>query len=471
MTVKLKPYPATTDSGVSWLGEIPKQWDCKHGFIAYREKQEKNIGLIENTVLSLSYGRIVIKPAEKLHGLVPESFETYQIVNPGDIIIRPTDLQNDWNSLRVGLAQNRGIITSAYLCLRTTDVMSPEYGYYLLHAYDLKKIFYGMGSGLRQNLSFEDFKRMPVPIPTKDEQAAIVRFLKHAHRQCEHYIRAKKKLIGLLNEQKQGIIHKAVTRGLNPDVKLKHSGIEWLGDIPAHWNIKRLKYIAKITPSKSELHKLQGDTSVTFLPMDRIGVWGQIDTSEQVKLADVKSGFTYMCNGDVIVAKITPCFENGKGALCSNLPTGIAFASTEFHVFRPRNGFSGKYLYYLTRNQVVRKLGEETMRGSAGQQRVPIEFFSNLYIPVPEIAEQVKISDYIEKQINRFDFIQDHIAREIKLIREYRTSLIADVVTGKLDVRKAVANLPNEPIEQPEQCDSDPIGNEPAEAITEEAIA
>jgi type I restriction enzyme S subunit len=200
MIADLKPYAEYKDSGRSWLSSIPQHWEVRPGFAAFREKKVKNFGLREKTVLSLSYGRIVVKPPEKLHGLVPDSFETYQIVDPGDIIIRSTDLQNDWNSLRVGLVRDHGIITSAYLCFKVTDALIPEYGYLLLHAFDLMKVFYGMGSGLRQNLDFSDFKRMPIFIPPPDEQAAIVRFLEYANQRLERTIRAKRKVITLLNE-------------------------------------------------------------------------------------------------------------------------------------------------------------------------------------------------------------------------------------------------------------------------------
>ena len=145
MSADLKPYPAMKDSGVPWLGEVPEHWKQLPGRACYRERQVPNTGLIETTVLSLSYGRIVVKPVDKLHGLVPASFDTYQIVEPGNIIIRPTDLQNDWNSLRFGLSHNRGIITSAYLCFHTTDLWTREYGHLLLHTYDLSKVFYGLG--------------------------------------------------------------------------------------------------------------------------------------------------------------------------------------------------------------------------------------------------------------------------------------------------------------------------------------
>ena len=150
-------YETYQDSQVSWLNEVPTHWQVEFGKKYLKPKNVKNIGNHIKTVLSLSYGKIVIKPAEKLQGLVPKSFETYQIVEPGDIIIRATDLQNDRTSLRIGLVEDHGIITSAYLCLSPSKQISPRFTYYLLHAYDLLNVYYGMVSGLRQNLDYTDF--------------------------------------------------------------------------------------------------------------------------------------------------------------------------------------------------------------------------------------------------------------------------------------------------------------------------
>src|ERR1700746_3229340 len=136
MIADLKPYPEYKESGLPWLGGIPRHWDTGPRFAAFCEKQTKNTGMREKTVLSLSYGRIVVKPVEKLHGLVPESFETYQIVNPGDIVLRTTDLQNDHTSLRIGMVRDRGIITSAYLALRVNAGVSPHFGFQFLNVWD-----------------------------------------------------------------------------------------------------------------------------------------------------------------------------------------------------------------------------------------------------------------------------------------------------------------------------------------------
>ena len=239
MIADLRPYPEYKESRLPWLGLVPGHWDTRPAFGAFVPNHERNHGMKEKTVLSLSYGRIVIKPAEKLHGLVPESFETYQIVNPGDIVLRTTDLQNDHTSLRVGMVRDRGIITSAYLALRVNTGVSPDFGFQSLNVWDTSKAIYGYGSGLRQNLDFSHFKRMPVAVPPPTEQAAIVRFLDWANGRLERAIRAKRKVIALLNEQKQTIVHRAVTRGLDPSVALKPSGIPWLDDIPQHWRTVR----------------------------------------------------------------------------------------------------------------------------------------------------------------------------------------------------------------------------------------
>ena len=237
MNSNLRSYSSYKSSGVSWLGDIPAHWRQLPGRACYYEKKLPNTGMRETTVLSLSYGQIVVKPVEQLHGLVPASFETYQVVEPGDIVIRPTDLQNDWNSLRFGLSRHHGAITSAYMCFHAKGIMSREYGHLLLHTYDLKKVFYGLGSGLRQNLNWSDFKYLPCLVPPLHEQAAIVRYLDHADERIRCYVSGKQKLIRLLEEEKQAVIHRAVTRGLDPNVRLKPSGVEGLGDVPAHWEV------------------------------------------------------------------------------------------------------------------------------------------------------------------------------------------------------------------------------------------
>lgn len=163
----MQRYGTYKSSGVKWIGDVPAHWEIRPGFTCYDENKDRNRRLEEKTVLSLSYGHIVVKPEEKMTGLVPESFDSYQLIRPGDIVIRTTDLQNDQTSLRVGIAKDRGMITSAYLGLRARSDINPHYLYRVLESYDALKVFYGMGSGLRQNIDFCDFKRLPIPLPPK----------------------------------------------------------------------------------------------------------------------------------------------------------------------------------------------------------------------------------------------------------------------------------------------------------------
>ena len=237
----MKKYDKYKNSGVEWLGEIPEHWEILPGLSFIYENKDRNKGMVRNTVLSLSYGKIRVKGENELTGLVPESFETYQFVNKGDLIFRPTDLQNDTVSLRSSISEYEGIITNAYLNLRFRSKANSKFYHYFFRSIDNNKIIYGLGSGLRQNISYLDFRRFQFPFPPLEEQIAIAHFLDDKTAKIDQAIAIKQKQIELLNERKQILIHKAVTRGLNDTVKLKNSGVEWIGEIPEHWEVKRLK--------------------------------------------------------------------------------------------------------------------------------------------------------------------------------------------------------------------------------------
>ena len=445
MSADLKPYPAMKDSGVPWLGEVPEHWKQLPGRACYRERHVPNTGLIETTVLSLSYGRIVVKPVDKLHGLVPASFETYQIVTPGDIIIRPTDLQNDWNSLRFSLSHNRGIITSAYLCFHTTDLLTREYGHLLLHTYDLSKVFYGLGSGLRQNLDWTDFKYLPCLVPPLPEQAAIVRYLDHADRRIRRYIRAKQKLVKLLEEQKQALIHQIVTRGLDPNVRLKPSGVEWLGDVPEHWEMRRLK--SKLRP----VDRRSSSGTETLLSLRRdfgVVVYGEHFSRPPQGVTLV--GYKLVEAGQLVVNRLQ---ANNGLLFCSRL-SGVV--SPDYSVFAARSPVDMEYLGNLLRTVTYkthfRRESTGLGTGSAGFLRLYDDRLLETPVPLPPLEEQstllVSLSEITASLCRAIG--RQH--EEIALLREYRTRLIADVVTGKLDVRAAAARLPDE-VEELEPLD------------------
>ncbi len=225
-----------------------------------------------------------------------------------------------------------------------------------------------------------------------------------------------------------------MTRTLTPYPAYKDTGIEWLGQIPSHWEVRLLKRVAQINPSKSEVSNPMRDGHAVFLPMERVGADGQYDTSEIRPISELWNGFTYFRRGDIIIAKITPCFENGKGAWLENLPTEIGFGSTEFHVIRPHKEITAPYLYRITTLSEFRRLGTDAMTGAAGQQRVPAEFVANFSIPLPPLAEQaaiVRYLDFVDGRMRRYARAQQ---QTIRLLTEYKQSLIHHAVTGKVNV-------------------------------------
>ena len=435
----LQPYSSYKPSPNPWVGQIPQHWQAAPGKAVYLTKQMINVGMRESTVLSLSYGRLRIRDEAELHGLVPASFETYQIIQPGDIVCRPTDLQNDWNSLRFGHSNYQGIITSAYLCLQTRPGIDPRYGHLLLHAYDLKKVFYGLGSGLRQNLGWSDFKYLPCLVPPLEEQAAIVRYLDHADELINRYISAKQRLIALLEEQRQAVIHQAVTRGLDPNAPSKQSSVEWLADVPQHWQLPEIKQVSKILRGKFT-HRPRNDPSLyggiyPFIQTGDVAAANGIirthrQTLNQRGLA-VSTMFpagtlvmTIAANiGDVAVLNFEACF-----------PDSIVG-------FVPTNKVERDFLYYLFRAMKSEFLREAPVNT---QGNLNVERIGSRKIPLPSVDEQVTIVRHLAEVSAHIDASMELAHRQVSLIGEYRTRLIADVVTGQIAVRDAVVELPGQ---------------------------
>jgi len=207
----LDKSPPFRDSGIDWIGEIPNHWDVKRVVDVAMQRKKKNLGLRNKNLLSLSYGRIKRRDFDTAHGLLPASFETYQIVAPGNVILRLTDLQNDRKSLRVGLVKEKGIITSAYLNLGFTKYTFPTYFYYLLHAFDIVKVFYWQGGGLRQSMKFDDIKVLPVIVPPIEEQQTIAKYLDQKTTKIDQVVEMINEQVKLLKELRKTLINDVVT--------------------------------------------------------------------------------------------------------------------------------------------------------------------------------------------------------------------------------------------------------------------
>ncbi|MBS3937626.1 MAG: restriction endonuclease subunit S [Peptococcaceae bacterium] len=207
----IHPGVPPQESGIGWIGNIPAHWDVRMLSQEATEQALSNKTVHNQNLLSLSYGKIVNKDINKTDGLLPASFDTYQVVNDGNIILRLTDLQNDKKSLRVGLVTQTGIITSAYTCLKPRAHVLPHYLYLLLHSYDVCKVFYGMGGGVRQSIGYNEIRRMLLPLPGRDEQQAIVDYCYRIREQTEQMISALKREIGLVTEYRTRLISDVVT--------------------------------------------------------------------------------------------------------------------------------------------------------------------------------------------------------------------------------------------------------------------
>lgn len=211
VTKGLNPNAEMKDSGIEWVGEIPVHWPVHPVYSYYGERKNKNRLGKEDNLLSLSYGRVIRKDINTNDGLLPESFNTYNIVEAGDIIIRPTDLQNDKRSLRTGLVKEHGIITSAYIDLCPLKQVDSRYFHFLLHAYDVMKVFYNMGNGVRQGLNYSEFSRLMVFEPPYEEQVTMADYLETKVTEVDAIIEQKKEQMAVLDAYKRSLIFEYVT--------------------------------------------------------------------------------------------------------------------------------------------------------------------------------------------------------------------------------------------------------------------
>lgn len=425
MTLTAWPtYDSYKESGVEWIGEVPADWRVEPGRQCLYENKDKNTGMKESTVLSLSYGRVIVKDEDKLTGLVPESFETYQIVQPGDIIIRGTDLQNDMTSLRTGLARDTGIITSAYINLRPKAEIDPAFLHYLLHSYDVKKVFYALGSGLRQNLSYVDFKYLRLPIPSPEEQRAIAAFLDEKCAKVDEAVRIKEEQIALLRERRQILIQQAVTRGLNPAAPMKDSGIDWIGQIPVHWEVKPCRYAFR-SVRRTDRDGLEVKLSVT----QRRGIVPTDEMEENSTQANDFDGFQICHPNDLVLNK----YKAHLGVFWMTPIRGII--TNNYTVFRPLRGSVSKYFEVLFHTSPYIAMFRNTVYGvTEGMAPLYTGDFYRLPAICPPEEEQLAILGHLAEQGSSFDHAIAVKEEQIAALKEYKTSLINAAVTGKIKV-------------------------------------
>ena len=230
-----------------------------------------------------------------------------------------------------------------------------------------------------------------------------------------------------------GRIERGQSQRFRPYASYRDSDIDWLGQTPASWNSRRLRFVVETRIPKKELRALTPATEVSFVPMEAIREFGGLDLDSTKRLSDVLDGYTYFRDGDVLVAKITPCFENGKGALAEGLSSNVGLGTTELHVLRPSNEVQARFLLYLTLSQHFRRIGAASMYGAGGQKRVSGDFIRNFRHPLPCLSEQRAIADFLDRETAKIDSLVAKKERLIGLLREERTALVTRAVTRGVD--------------------------------------
>lgn len=448
----LKPYDEYKTVDEVWVEKVPQHWEFKRLKHIFYNRVEKNSPIKTECVLSLSARNGVELQTEKIDkgGNKPKSdFSKYNIAYEQDLLVNCMNVVSGSS----GVSNWYGAISPVYYALHTRNQNSNiRYYHYLFRFKPFYRSLLRFSKGIlmhesdngnlntvRMRISMESLNNINIPIPPREEQDQIVKYLDWQISKINTLIKAKKKQIELLKEQKQGVINKAVTKGLDDNVPMKDSGVEWLSEVPEHWEVNRLKRFCKVNASISNLTKAYSDNDkLVFLPMESVTVDGKIDCSLKRPFKEIKSGYSSFAKHDVIIAKITPCFENGKGACLDGLETEIGYGTTELITIRGYNNILPKYLYLVTITQQFRLNGEEGMTGSAGQKRIPTNFVANFIQGIPPLEEQQAIVTYLEEKTALIDKAIAVIGKEIELVSEYKISLISSVTTGKVDVRDVV---------------------------------
>ena len=435
-------YNKYKPSNVDWLGEIPEHWEVKKlkdiVSIPITDGPHETPELVSEGVPfisaeAISSGKIDF---EKRRGDIsgeddlrfslkysPKKFDIY-IVKSGattgvSAIVETETHFNIWSPLAV------------------VRCASSHHPYFILNYIRSKQfqtaITLYWSFGTQQNIGMNILSDLHIVSPPLSEQKKIADFLDRETSKIDSLIQKRNDLIKLLQEKRSAVISHAVTKGIDPTVRLKPSNVDWLGEIPEHWDVKRARFMLILNPSPHEI-TLSATQEVSFIPMEAIGENGQLCLEQTRPIADVSSGYTYFRENDITFAKITPCFENGKAAKMCHLLNNCGFGTTELTVLRCSSRLNNDYLFYIIKSELFRKNGEAWMYGAGGQKRVPDEFVKNFRFAFPPISEQKKIADFLDRETAKIDSLIEKEKQIIEKMKEYRTALISAAVTGKIDV-------------------------------------
>ena len=447
MTTPLNPYPAYKPSGVEWLGDVPRHWEVVQlGRIGVFSKGSGGTkdDEVPDGIPCVRYGDLYTTHTHFIRRtrsfVSPARASAYSPINRGDVLF-PTSGETieDIGKSAVNLMHTQVLCGGDLIVFRPMVPMEPKFAGYSLdcHSAQTQKSLMGRGITIMHVYSAQ-LKYFRLPLPPLPEQHAIVRYLDYVDRRIRRYIGAKQKLIALLEEEKQAIINQAVTRGLDQNVRLKPSGVEWLGDVPEHWEVVR----------NGQLFDQRDETGFPQLPILEVSLRTgvqirDLENSDRKQMMTVRSDYKRAVNGD-IAYNMMRMWQGAVGVVPVD-----GLVSPAYVVAKPLRGTEPRYFGALFRTRPYMAEVNKHSRGIVkDRNRLYWEDFKQMPSPCPPPNEQVLISDAIEQSMVAIQSGISRILRQIDLLREYQTRLIADVVTGKLDVREAAASLPDEADDQ-----------------------
>lgn len=410
------------DSGISWVGEIPKEWTIMPLYCFYSERKNKNIFGAENNLLSLSYGKVIRKDINTSEGLLPSNYNGYNIVEAGDIIIRPTDLQNDKRSLRTGLSKERGIITSAYIALKPKNGINSRFYHYLLHTYDILKVFYNMGNGVRQGLNYDEFAKLMVYSPSDTEQQRIADFLDIECGKIDGLKAVIQAQIDTLEQYKRSVITEAVTHGLNPSAPMKECSVSWARQIPQHWKVMPNKHLMTKIKNICPIYKGEDILSLTM--------YGVIvrDLDAGGKMPSSFDDYQYIKKGNLLMC----LFDIDVTPRCIGIIKQNGITSPAYSQFKMKKIANARFYYYyylmLDYTKELLHLAKNLRHSLTEDQLGAIKQL------VPPLDEQQEIADYLDNKCAEIEQIIADKKSQIETLDGYKKSLIYEYVTGKKEV-------------------------------------
>ena len=427
----MNTYSSYKDSGIEWIGEIPSEWECLRGRFLFENKKIINKEFQCENLLSLTLFGVLNKNMESHKGLRPSNYKTYQLFEKDDLVFKLIDLENVKTS-RVGLVHENGIMSPVYIRLEPNKNSHSKYNYYYFYDLYKKEIFNFLGSGVRSSLSPSDLLEIEVPVPPLHEQQQISDYLDYKTSKIDILIEKSEQKIELLKEQRTSLINTTVTKGLNPNVEMKDSGVEWIGEIPSKWKTTRLKYIFKLREEKTDTG--EGELLTVTITKGIVRRRDFIKKGDHLSRSKSLKGYKVCYTNDLVnnIMKM--------GFRCLGISDYNGIVSPAYSVFSFINN-KNKPMYwdYLLRTDLYVTEYKKRSKGiQESRMRLYDDYFLDIVSIVPPHQEQQQIVDYLDKENSKLDKLIDIESKRIKLLKEYRQSLISDVVTGKVDVRDEV---------------------------------